>query len=96
MLVPPEHPSLNFCGVYVLAAAAACSTGDSFSATAQWRAWRQRHLHEQCMLGTGLGPRMKINIVADLNFSFSSSKEDFLDAANRDRLVGSLITTYKT
>lgn len=46
--------------------------------------------------GTGHGPRTKINIVADINFSFSSSKGDFLDAANKDRLMGSLITTSKT
>lgn len=34
--------------------------------------------------------------VADLNFNFSSSKGDFLDAANKDRPMGSLITTSKT
>lgn len=50
--------------------------------------------HKQCVLGNRMWTwdEDQYYFVVDLNFSFSSSKGDFLDAANEDRLTGSLIT----
>lgn len=54
--------------------------------------------HEQCVLGnrTWTWDEDQYYFVVDFNFSFASSKGDYTDAANKDRLMGSLITTSKT